>query len=70
MGLAGESPQRGVVSSGWVCAGQCCIQSLVVGVGGAQQGPGVPQCWVPACRVGHRPSLGDEGTGCQGADRI
>lgn len=38
------------------------------GGGGAQQGPGVPQYWDPACRVGHRPSPGDEGTGCQGAE--
>lgn len=77
-----ESPQRGVVSSGWVCTDHCSIcgariQSSVVGVcvcvwGGAlHQGPGVPQCWVPGCRVGHRPSPGNEGARHpQGADEL
>lgn len=58
MGLAGDSPWRGVVSSRWVCAGQChihwaYIQSCVVRVGVGHQGPDVTQCWVPACRAGH-----------------
>lgn len=70
MGLAGESPQRGVLSSGWVCAGQCCIQSLVVGAGGCSRAQVSPSTGIQPAGWGTDPALGMRVQGAKGQKDI